>query len=90
MKNFKSISSYTHPRGYKVFQVENDTTRNIDNGLRNFNDFYPCVKIDGIIYDTIRIEAGSDPELITGDIIGISIKNKLEQKKRLDRLMKIW
>lgn len=70
MKEFKSTGKFNH-KGKLCFTVENDVHRSPNNGLRDFNDLYPYVIIDGVKYKTIGIESFCILTLSEG--VGLSI-----------------
>lgn len=77
MKEFKKINEFNINRNgeiIKCFIVQNDVIRNHENGLRNFHDLYPQVKIDDKIYNVIGVESFAIPEMTRKSAISIAVK----------------
>lgn len=79
MKSFKKISEFrlNYPNlSGRVLIVENDIERSPDNGLRDFHDLYPEVKIDDVVYTTRGVESHAKNSLEVGSHLGILVGPK--------------
>ena len=79
MKSFKKIDEFMINNKMisgKVFVVENDIERTNENGLRDFHDLKPEVKIDGVVYPVKGVEAYAKTRLEVGSPLGILVGPK--------------